>query len=130
MKVFKGARGLQDDTSTYVTQLLLEKLPAARRRHTHGCDPAVLRAGIVQPLRGKGYLDEEREMRIFLPHPVPRCFRKVASTYKVLPRSRERHDKLQSFYGSGAGLVTALLHLPLAFPLSVSAGLALGVRGG
>lgn len=66
-------------------------------------------------------------MRRFLPHPVPRCFRKDAGTYKVLPRSC---DKLRSFYGSGVGLVTALLHLPLDFPPSASADLALGVRGG
>lgn len=27
-------------------------------------------AEVVQPLQGKGYLDNEREMRIFLPHPA------------------------------------------------------------
>lgn len=70
-------------------------------------------------LWGKGYLDEEREMRRFLPHPVPRCFRKDAGTYKVLPRSC---DKLRSFYGSGAG------HLPLDFPPSASADLAVGSK--
>lgn len=27
-------------------------------------------AEVVQPLQGKGYLDNEREMRIFLPRPA------------------------------------------------------------
>lgn len=67
--------------STYVTQLLLEILPAAERRQADGYCPAVpagRQAGAVQPLRGKGCSDNEREMRIFLPHPALPCLRKDA----------------------------------------------------
>lgn len=39
----------------------------------------------VQLLQGKGYLDNDREMRIFLPHPAPHCLRKDASVCTALP---------------------------------------------
>lgn len=39
----------------------------------------------VQLLQGKGYLDNDKEMRIFLPHPAPHCLRKDASVCMALP---------------------------------------------
>jgi len=33
----------------------------------------------VQPLQGKERLNNEREVRTFLPHPTPHCLRKDAS---------------------------------------------------
>lgn len=55
-------------------------------------------AEVVQPLQGKGYLDNEREMRIPA-SPSPDCLRKDANVCTALPGGQIGPDQARVFGG-------------------------------
>lgn len=62
-------------------------------------------AGIVQPLQGKGYLDNEREMRIFLPHPALGRMQASVQLYREVELDLVRPGSVEGTSAELSGLV-------------------------